>query len=139
MQHRRSDLPLRYQRALRAGAPGTQSRRPGLGSRNPNISISTITIDEVIFGLTLRSNVRVLAWFEDFLTSSCQVLDVTPAVARLAGAMRARLAGRGQVRTQADMLIAASAAAHGLTLVTRNTKDFTGCGISVLNPFRGKG
>jgi len=103
------------------------------------VSISTITIDEIIFGLTLRPNVRVLAWFEDFVASSCHVLDVTPAVARLAGAMRARLAGRGQVRTQADMLIAASAAAHGLTLVTRNIKDFTGCGIDVLNPFRGKG
>jgi len=103
------------------------------------VSISTITIDEVIFGLTLRPNARVLAWFEDFVAKSCQVLDVTPAVARAAGAMRARLAGRGQVRTQADMLIAASAAAHGLTVVTRNTKDFTGCGISVLNPFRGKG
>jgi predicted nucleic acid-binding protein len=104
-----------------------------------NVSISTITIDEVIFGLTLRPNARVLAWFEEFLANSCQVLDVTPAVARLAGAMRARLAGRGQVRTQADMLIAASAAAHGLTLVTRNTKDFSGCGIDLLNPFRGKG
>jgi predicted nucleic acid-binding protein len=103
------------------------------------VSISTITIDEIIFGLTLRPSVRVLAWFEDFVASSCHVLDVTPAVARLAGAMRARLAGRGQVRTQADMLIAASAAAHGLTLVTRNIKDFTGCGIDVLNPFRGKG
>ena len=103
-----------------------------------SMSISTITIDEVMFGLTLRPNARVQAWFEDFLASSCQVLDVTPAVARLAGAMRARLAGRGQVRTQADMLIAASAATHGLTLVTRNTKDFTGCGISVLNPFRPK-
>jgi predicted nucleic acid-binding protein len=104
-----------------------------------NVSISTITIDEVIFGLTLRPNARVLVWFEEFLANSCQVLDVTPAVARLTGAMRARLAGRGQVRTQADMLIAASAAAHGLTLVTRNTKDFIGCGINVLNPFRGKG
>jgi predicted nucleic acid-binding protein len=104
-----------------------------------NVNISTITINEVIFGLTLRPNARVLAWFEEFLANSCQVLDVTPAVARLAGAMRARLAGRGQVRTQADMLIAASAAAHGLTLVTRNTKDFIGCGINVLNPFRGKG
>lgn len=104
-----------------------------------NVSISAITIDEVIFGLTLRPNARVLAWFEEFLANSCQVLDVTPAVARLAGAMRARLAGRGQVRTQADMLIAASAAAHGLTLVTRNTKDFSGCGVDLLNPFRGKG
>ncbi|HEY5281237.1 MAG TPA: type II toxin-antitoxin system VapC family toxin [Polyangia bacterium] len=103
------------------------------------VSISAITIDEVVFGLTLRPNIRVQAWFEDFLANSCQVLDVTPAVARLAGAMRARLAARGQVRTQADMLIAASAAAHGLTVVTRNTKDFTGCGISVLNPFRPRG
>ena len=103
------------------------------------VSISVITIDEVIFGLTLRPNVRIQAWFEDFIANSCRVLDVTPAVARLAGSMRARLAARGQVRTQADMLIAASAAAHGLTVVTRNTKDFTGCGISVLNPFRGKG
>ena len=103
------------------------------------VSISSITIDEVIFGLTLRPNIRVLAWFEEFVANSCQVLDVTPTVARLAGAMRARLAGRRQVRTQADMLIAASTAAHGLTLVTRNTKDFTGCGISLLNPFRGKG
>jgi predicted nucleic acid-binding protein len=103
------------------------------------VSISAITIDEVVFGLTLRPNVRIQAWFEDFLANSCQVLDVTPAVARLAGGMRARLAARGQVRTQADMLVAASAAAHGLTVVTRNTKDFTSCGISVLNPFRGKG
>ena len=103
------------------------------------VSISAITIDEVVFGLTLRPNIRVQAWFEDFLANSCQVLDVTPAVARLAGAMRARLAARGQVRTQVDMLIAASAAAHGLTVVTRNTKDFTGCGISVLNPFRPRG
>ncbi len=103
------------------------------------VSISTITIDEVVFGLTLRPNARVLAWFEDFVARSCQVLDVTPTIARTAGAMRARLAGRGQVRTQADMLIASSAAVHGLTLVTRNVKDFTGCGIDLLNPFRGKG
>jgi predicted nucleic acid-binding protein len=103
------------------------------------VNISAITIDEVTFGLTLHPNARVTAWFEEFVASSCQVLDVTPAVARLAGAMRARLAARGQVRTQADMLIAATAAKHDLTLVTRNTKDFTGCGIGVLNPFRGKG
>jgi hypothetical protein len=24
-------------------------------------------------------------------------------------------------------------------LVTRNTKDFSGCGVDLLNPFRGKG
>jgi len=63
------------------------------------------------------------------------VLDITPAVARRAGELRAFLQASGQVRTQADMLIAASAQVHGLTLVTRNTRDFDGCGIAVLNPF----
>ena len=33
------------------------------------------------------------------------------------------------------MLIAATAALHGLTLATRNTSDFEGCGVALLNPF----
>ena len=45
------------------------------------------------------------------------------------------LKGRGQTSTQADMLIAATAQIHGLTVVTRNVRDFDGCGIAVLNPF----
>ena len=35
----------------------------------------------------------------------------------------------------ADGLIAATALEHGLTLVTRNTKDFTGLGAPILNPW----
>ncbi len=33
------------------------------------------------------------------------------------------------------MLIAATAQAHGLTLVTRNVRDFEYCAIPLLNPF----
>jgi predicted nucleic acid-binding protein len=33
------------------------------------------------------------------------------------------------------MLIAATAQIHALTVVTRNVRDFDGCGIGVLNPF----
>ncbi len=35
-----------------------------------------------------------------------------------------------------DGLLAATAVAHGLTLVTRNDRDVAGLGASVLNPFR---
>jgi predicted nucleic acid-binding protein len=34
------------------------------------------------------------------------------------------------------MLIAATAAVHGLTLATRNEPDFEDCGVTVINPFR---
>jgi toxin FitB len=34
-----------------------------------------------------------------------------------------------------DSLIAATARAHGLTIVTRNVKDFEGAGVELLNPF----
>ena len=33
------------------------------------------------------------------------------------------------------MLIAATAETHGLTFVTRNTRDFEGCGITLRDPF----
>lgn len=33
------------------------------------------------------------------------------------------------------MLIAATALVHGLTLATRNLRDFDGCGVTVVNPF----
>lgn len=36
-----------------------------------------------------------------------------------------------------DALIAATASTHGLTIVTRNTKDFRRLGVPVLNPFKG--
>jgi len=98
------------------------------------LCISVITVDEIVFGLRRRNSPRLAAWFDRFI-EQVKVLDITPAVARRAGEMRALLQASGQVRTQADMLIAASAQVHGLTLVTRNTRDFDGCGIAVLNPF----
>jgi predicted nucleic acid-binding protein len=99
------------------------------------MAISVITLDEISFGLTLRPNPRIDAWFSSFVETFCRVLDVTAPIARHAGILRGQLAARGRARTQADMLIAATAAQHGLTLVTRNQKDFDGCGVALLNPF----
>lgn len=63
------------------------------------------------------------------------MLPVTPEIASLAGTLRGKMRADGETRTQADMLIAATARLHDLVLVTRNERDFQGCGIRVLNPF----
>jgi predicted nucleic acid-binding protein len=97
--------------------------------------LSTITIEEIFYGLTAKRNPRIEGWFEDFLTTSCRVLDVSSAISRHAGVLRGQLGSRGRPRSQADMLIAATAAVHGLALATRNERDFEHCGVSVVNPF----
>lgn len=98
------------------------------------VTISVITVDEIFYGLLRKPNAGLLAWFDGFISCN-QVIDTTEAIARRAGEMRGLFATRGQVRSQADMLIAATAQVHALTLVTRNVRDFDGCGIAVLNPF----
>jgi len=98
-------------------------------------ALSVVTIEEVEFGLALRRSARLEAVFEALLTEHCTVFDVTVGVARRSAALRATLRTGGRTRTQADMLIAGTAAEHGLAVATRNVRDFDGCGVRVVNPF----
>ena len=105
-----------------------------LGERT-EIALSVVTVEEIHFGLLARPKARVMAWFNAFLKDYCRVLPVTEEIARMAGEMRGGFSARGIARTQADMLIAATARVNRLKLATRNERDFTGCGIPVVNPF----
>lgn len=114
--------------------------RPNAGvwtwaSQHQHIQISSITLDELYFGLSWKPNPRIHLWLDGFLADYCTVLPVTDKIARYAGEIRGSLQAKGQSRTQADMLIAATAAVHNLTLVTRNERDFLSCGVVVINPF----
>jgi predicted nucleic acid-binding protein len=99
------------------------------------VSLSVITVEEMLFGLAWKPNARIDAWIEGFLAARCRIHAVTDDIARAAGRLRGTLARRGLTRTQADMLIAATAQVHQETLVTRNVRDFEECGIGLLNPF----
>ena len=115
----------------KAPNPGVEAWAGQVG----RIYLSIVTLEEICFGLGWKPNPRVLARFEKIIEEHCDVLPATEAIARRSGALRGQLQALGKPRSQADMLIAATAAVHGLTLVTRNLSDFEGCGISVLNPF----
>jgi toxin FitB len=59
-----------------------------------------------------------------------RVLPVTLPVAAARGRQQ-----YGQPLPVIDALIAATARVHGMTVVTRNVKDFELAGVQVLNPF----
>jgi predicted nucleic acid-binding protein len=99
------------------------------------IHLSVITVEEIFFGLRRKDLSRKRAWFEKFLASRCRILEIDAPTAQRAGDIRGRLAASGLSRSQADMLIAATAWRHDLIVVTRNTADFDGTAVPVFNPF----
>ena len=104
-------------------------------SQVAGLNLSVVSLEEIYYGLSWKPNDRISSWIEKFLTEQCRILPITEEIARGAGELRGRFRAKGDTRSQADMLIAATAVAHRLTLVTRDEDDFKGCGVTVLNPF----
>lgn len=103
------------------------------------IHISVVTLEELTFGVARASpgaRSRLVRWLDALLEARPTVLDVTAAIARASGELRAAREARGRRVAQADMLIAATALAQGLTLATRNGRDFEGCGVALVDPFK---
>jgi predicted nucleic acid-binding protein len=109
-------------------------------SRQQAITVSAITIEEISCGVRRarpEQAERLQRWFERLLAIPPVILAVDEKIAHAAGQLRAERDRAGRGASQADMLIAATALVGGLTLVTRNLKDFQGCGIPLFDPFRG--
>ena len=99
------------------------------------VAVSVVTVEEIRFGLSWKPNARLEAWFDRFFAEGCELLPVSEPIAHRAGALRGQLQAAGRTRTQADMLLAATAQVHQLRLATRNVRDFEGCGLTLVNPF----
>ncbi len=100
-----------------------------------SIALSVITLEEILYGLTSKPNPRIQTWFQEFLAAYCYIIPITPEIAQSSGELRGGMRIQGKPRSQADMLIAATAWIHQLSLVTRNILDFEDCQVSILNPF----
>ncbi len=99
------------------------------------ICMSVISVEEIYVGLAHKNAKKQLRWFEKFARLRCNILPVTLPVAVRCGTLRGKFRSTGITRTQADMLIAATAYEHGLVLVSRNVRDFENCDIRIFNPF----
>jgi toxin FitB len=99
------------------------------------LSVSVVTLEEIEFGFAWKPQPTKAAMLADALVGVHHTWPVTAAIAKRAGVLRGQLAALGRVRSMPDMLIAATALEHRLTVLTRNERDFVGCGVAVVNPF----
>ncbi|MDE2903535.1 MAG: type II toxin-antitoxin system VapC family toxin [Chloroflexota bacterium] len=105
--------------------------------RPSDVYLSVVTVAEIEHGVARQmpqdpAFARELAtWMERTLAGFAdRLLGVDVPTARRWGRLSATLGHSG-----ADLLIAATALEHGLTVVTRNTRHFHPTGAPVLNPF----
>jgi toxin FitB len=112
-----------------------------LGSVAPvELYISSITIFEIERGVEkvarrdAKRGTELSTWLRRHVMPAFdgRILSLDADAALHAAALHA-----GRARLDADRLVAAIALAHNKVIVTRNTKDFDGLGVRVLDPFAG--
>jgi predicted nucleic acid-binding protein len=102
------------------------------------LHLSVITVLEIQIGITRLDRrdsaqaERLQAWLDNDVLDvfSHRILPVDVSVARSAARLHVP-----DPRPERDALIAATAVVHGLTIVTRNVKDFQALDVNVVNPW----
>lgn len=101
------------------------------------LHLSAVTLAEIQAGIEVTREQdpakasELEAWL-DQLATAWNVLPMDAQTFRY----WARLMHRRSNTLYEDAMIAATARVHGLTVVTRNLRDFSGFGVELLNPFK---
>lgn len=127
----------------------SELRRPALADPNvlswaktipeDMIRLSVVTIHEVDRGVRriARRDARQAAVLSDWLERDVvarhreRILPIDLAVARSAAALHVP-----DPRPLMDAFLAATALVHGLTIATRNVRDFEGTGLALIDPWQ---
>jgi toxin FitB len=110
-----------------------------------SLFISAVTLAEIRFGIELVADAGRRADLVDWLTHKVRpmferrVLPVSEDVMLKWRLLVEQGRKAGHTFSQPDLIIAATAAHHGLTVVSRDTADYQRAGVSVLNPWHTPG
>jgi predicted nucleic acid-binding protein len=101
-------------------------------------SIASISLYEISFGIATMPRGRRRRYVEDWfdrIRAGVEVVAFDADAAMAAGRIQGELRRAGREIEKHDLLIAATAVAHRMTIATRNVGHFRGLGISVYDPF----
>lgn len=112
------------------------------GFAAPEVFLTTITVAEIHFGLALLpAGARKAKLTETYSLLEGEfverILVFSTDAARIYGMISARRHFGGHEIETKDAMIAAICLGQGATLATRNTKDFEGLDLRLVNPFEG--
>ncbi len=105
------------------------------------LATSVITVAEIGAGIALlpagAKQRDLLVRWQRLLADGfgARILPVDSAAAEAYGEIHAMRQRTGRSTNGFDLLIAAIAKIRGLSIATRNVKDFDGCGVDVINPW----
>ena len=102
-----------------------------------SLFLSVVTISEIQHGIALQRNKdglfaeRLQNWLDEMIRNyGDRVLPVTPEIACRWGELTASVGHDG-----VDVVIAATALQHGLSIATRNERHFIPFSVPVMNPY----
>ena len=109
-----------------------------LRANERDLAVDPVILGEVRFGILLlprgKRRQRLESWFDEGV-ARIQCLPWDASLGLRWAELLANLRTSGRAMSVKDSFIAATALAHGLTVATRNRRDFAAAKVPVIDPF----